>query len=111
MCKAILLYTKERDMQKDFYYIELFEIYKGLLTDKQREMFFSHYFLDLSYAEIAETEGNNRQSVYDAIKKVKVKLDEYESELKLKEKFDSIKKVCEQDGSDLKDKILDIVGK
>ena len=42
-------------MKKDFYYIELYEIYKGLLTDKQQDMFYSHYLLDLSYAEIAET--------------------------------------------------------
>ncbi len=98
-------------MNKDFYYVELFEIYKGLLTEKQREMFYSHFCLDLSYGEIAETEGNMRQSVYDAIKKVKIKLDESENSLKIKGKFDLIRSVLQNENGDLKDKILDIVGK
>ena len=65
-------------MEKDLRYIELFEIYQGLLTDRQRELFSSHYYYDLSLSEIAEPEGNTRQSVYAAVKKVKEKLDEYE---------------------------------
>ena len=70
-------------MENDFYYIELFEIYKGLLTETQRETFYSHYYLDLSLAEIAQECNSSRQSVFDAIKKVKIKLKEYEKELKL----------------------------
>lgn len=73
-------------MEKDLEYIELFEIYKDLLTDKQRELFSSHYLYDLSLSEIAEQEGGSRQSVYDAVKKVKKKLSEYEKALKLREK-------------------------
>lgn len=71
-------------MENDFYFIELFEIYKGLLTETQRETFYSHFFLDLSLAEIAEGQNTSRQSVFDAIKKVKAKLTEYEKELKIK---------------------------
>ena len=70
-------------MEKDLRYIELFELYQGLLTDRQRELFRSHYYYDLSLAEIAEPDGNSRQSVYAAVKKVKEKLDEYESTLRL----------------------------
>ncbi len=73
-------------MEKDLEYIELFEIYKDLLTKKQRELFSSHYLFDLSLAEIAEEEGGTRQSVYDAVKKVKIKLSEYEKALKLRAK-------------------------
>ncbi len=73
-------------MEKDLEYIELFEIYKELLTDKQRELFSSHYLFDLSLSEIAEEEGGSRQSVYDAIKKVKSKLLGYEKALKIQEK-------------------------
>ena len=83
-------------MENDFYYIELFEIYKGLLTETHRETFYSHYFLDLSLAEIAEQEGNSRQSVFDAIKKVKSKLDEYEKELKIKATESEVLAVAEQ---------------
>ena len=86
-CKAKMFYTFSFfDMEKDLEYIELFEIYKQLLTDKQRELFSSHYLFDLSLAEIAEQEGGSRQSVYDAVKKVKKKLVEYEKALKLREK-------------------------
>lgn len=98
-------------MKKDFYYIELFEIYKGLLTDKQQDMFYSHYLLDLSYAEIAETEGTMRQSVFDAIKKVKAKLDEYESVLRLKEKYDGLTEIANEVDSELSNKIMEIIGK
>lgn len=73
-------------MEKDLEYIELFEIYKELLTEKQRELFSSHYLFDLSLAEIAEEDGGTRQSVYDAVKKVKKKLLEYEKALGIKEK-------------------------
>ncbi|MBE5753810.1 MAG: hypothetical protein E7340_00550 [Clostridiales bacterium] len=80
-------------MEKDLEYIELFEIYKELLTEKQRELFSSHYLFDLSLSEIAEQEGGSRQSVYNAVKKVKSKLDEYEKVLSLREKNKLLKEV------------------
>ena len=33
-------------MEKDLRYVELFELYQGLLTEKQRETFSSHYCYD-----------------------------------------------------------------
>ncbi len=77
-------------MEKDFIYVELFEIYKNLLTDRQRQMFSSIYLYDLSLSEVAEPENMSRQSVYDAVKKVKNKLDEYEKALGLRQKFREI---------------------
>ncbi len=97
-------------MEKDFYYIELFELYKGLLTDKQRELFESHYIFDLSLAESAEPTGKTRQSVYAALKKVRTKLDEYESVLRLKEKTDLLRSVAKGDGGAVGQKIIDIIG-
>ena len=82
-------------MEKDLEYIELFEIYKDLLTDKQKELFSSHYLYDLSLSEIAEEEGGSRQSVYDAVKKVKKKLLEYELSLKIREKNNLLKALSE----------------
>lgn len=82
-------------MENDFYFIELFEIYKGLLTETQRETFYSHFFLDLSLAEIAEGQNTSRQSVFDAIKKVKAKLTEYEKELKIKATESEILRIAE----------------
>ena len=81
-------------MQKDLEFVELYEIYKGLLTERQRELFSSHYYYDLSLSEIAEPDGNTRQSVYAALKTVKEKLNEYESLLHVKEKNDKLKSVA-----------------
>lgn len=95
-------------------YVELFELYQGLLTEKQREMFLSHYCYDLSLAEIAEPEGSTRQSVYAVIKTVKEKLDEYEQKLGFldkNQKLVEIAKQLEKANKDIADKILDIVGK
>ena len=101
-------------MEKDLRYIELFELYQGLLTDRQRELFRSHYYYDLSLAEIAEPDGNSRQSVYAAVKKVKEKLDEYESTLRLHQtnaKLYSIA-VALKDIDEKKSKeILDLIGR
>ncbi len=99
-------------MEKDFEYIELFELYKGLLTDKQREMFSLHHLCDLSLSEIAEQEGTARQSVHDAIKKVKIKLEEYEKALHLKEKYDGITKIADGiEDKGLADKLKEIIGR
>ena len=97
-------------MEKDLIYIELFEVYKELLTKKQRELFSSHYLFDLSLAEIAEQEGGTRQSVYDAVKKVKAKLLEYEKSLCLLKKNNSLKQLASQiDDEQIVSKIMEIV--
>ena len=98
-------------MEKDLEFIELFEIYKGLLTDKQRELFSSHYLLDLSLSEIAEEDGGTRQSVYDQIKKVKAKLLEYEKVLSLKSKYGEIKGLKNQVDLEVYEKIIEIIGR
>ena len=73
-------------MEKDLRYIPLFEIYQGLLTEKQRKIFSDYYLFDLSLGEIAGEEGLTRQSVFDVVKKVKNKLDEFEEKLKIHQK-------------------------
>lgn len=101
-------------MEKDLLYIELFELYQGLLTDRQRELFSSHYYYDLSLSEIAEPEGNTRQNVYAAIKKVKEKLDEYESVLHLYEKNVKLAELAEKltdEGVSAGKKIFEIIGR
>lgn len=96
-------------MDKDLEYIELFEIYKDLLTNKQRELFASHYLFDLSLSEIAEQEGGSRQSVYDAVKKVKKKLDSYENSLKIRAKNAKLKQLAQVVDSELSRQILEII--
>lgn len=100
-------------MEKDFRYVELFELYQGLLTDRQRQIFSSHYCFDLSLSEIAEPDGNTRQSVYAVIKNVKAKLDEYERELGIYKKNQQLIELASEDGlsEEISQKILEIVGK
>ncbi len=101
-------------MEKDFRYVELFELYGSLLTERQRETFSSHYLYDLSLSEIAEPSGSTRQSVYAAVKKVKEKLDEYEDELKLFEKTLKLKALAEklmQTDKASAQNILEIIGR
>ena len=101
-------------MQKDLEFVELFELYQGLLTEKQRETFLSHYCYDLSLAEIAEPEGSTRQSVYAVIKTVKEKLDEYEQKLGFLDKNQKLIEIANQmdkANKEIADKILEIIGK
>ena len=76
-------------------------------------MFSSHYCYDLSLAEIAEPDGNTRQSVYAVVKNVKAKLDEYESQLGLYKKNQRLIELANEDGlsKEIAQKILEIVGK
>lgn len=95
---------------KDIELIRLYDIYKGLLTEKQSELFSSYYCLDLSLSEIAETEGTSRQSVFMAVKKVKQKLLEYEEMLKIKEREDKLVSLSlEIESKELKEKIRGII--
>lgn len=99
-------------MERDFIYIELFEIYKSMLTKKQQELFSSHFLFDLSLSEIAEQDGGSRQSVYDAIKIVKKKLIEYEKSLKIKQKKDEFNELIKRtDNKEISDKIREIIEK
>ncbi len=101
-------------MEKDFALIELFDIYGGLLTDRQRELFTSYYLYDLSLAEIAEPEGKTRQNVYEQVKKVKAKLLEYETLLQVKAKNRAVLSVAEElkaQGNPLGDKLTEILSK
>lgn len=97
-------------MEKDFYYAELFELYKGLFTERQREIFSSHYFLDLSLGEIAESTGITRQSVLDTVKKVKDKLDFYEKQLSLKAIYDGINQIADETDEKTSVKLKDLIG-
>ena len=82
-------------MEENFYYVELFELYKQLLTPKQRESFEMHFLFDFSLKEISEEKGITRQNVNDAIKGAKKKLDELEKALKLKAKHDALSKIIQ----------------
>ena len=66
--------------------IVLYDLYGGLLTEKQRNIFDLYYQNDYSIGEIAEELEISRQAVYDAIKRSEHILNEYEDKLFLAEK-------------------------
>lgn len=77
-------------------YTKLFDVYGKLLSKKQYEVMDKFLNLDLSETELAELQGESRQSVHDAISKAKKQLVEYENKcgvVKLRD--DSINKLNE----------------
>ena len=98
-------------MENDIYFVQLFDIYKGLLTDYQRELFNMRYSLDLSFAEISVETGATRQSAFDGIRKIKEKLIEYESVLGLKEKYDALGEFAERLSPEDKTALNEILGR
>ena len=99
-------------MEKNIYYIELFDLYGELLTDKQKEIFTSYYVYDLSLSEIAEPIGKTRQSVYDAVKGVCEKLNSYEKILKVYEKNQRLLELAKtSENQEFSKKLNEIIGK
>lgn len=66
---------------KDIKYLELFDIYSPVLTEKQAEIFEAYYSFDLSLSEIAEEKGVTRQSIADSLKKTRKELCDLEEKL------------------------------
>lgn len=69
----------------------LFDIYGGLLTEKQRTCLSLYFYDDLSLSEISEELGVSRQAVHDLLKRVEQILERYEIKLGLLAKDEAIK--------------------
>ena len=82
----------------------LFEQYKELLTDKQREIVSLYYEEDYSLGEISENINVSRQGVYDTLKRSEKILKDYEIKLHLVEKIQEQEKITKT----IIDKIVDI---
>lgn len=94
-------------MEDIVYYSELYDLYKNLLTDKQREYFEEYYFNNLSLSEISSDFDISRNAVSKQLAVIREKLDEFELKLKLYSKKEKISN-CISD-ENLKDKIIDIL--
>lgn len=66
-------------MENREYLCTLFDIYKDLLTETERETFISYYMEDLSLSEIAENRGISKSSVGKTLNGAEEKLKEYEN--------------------------------
>lgn len=73
--------------ERDFELSMLFDLYSGLLTEKQRSALDMYINLDYSLSEIAENIGATRQAAMDAVKRGEQRLTELEDCLGLYAKY------------------------
>lgn len=78
-------------LEKKEHYSLLFDFYEELLTDRQKEYFEAYYFDDMTLQEIASEFKVSRNAVFDSLKKVFDTLDDYETKLKLLDKYNKRK--------------------
>lgn len=98
-------------MEKDFYYIELYQEYKNLLTENQSEVFNLYYLCDLSLGEIAEIKGVSKQGVSDNLSKTRELLVDYEQKLGLLKKKGQLLEILNDDSlEDKLSKLTEIIG-
>jgi uncharacterized protein len=89
--------------------IALFDIYKDLLTEKQKTYFMDYYYSDLSLAEIAENYNVSRNAVHDMLKNTEAILDNYEEKLHIHQKNTRILDIINKNESDSLNKIKQII--
>lgn len=77
-------------MDRLVYLNTLYDIYKDLLTEKQKDYFENYYFDNLSLSEIADNYGISRNAVHNQIKIIEEKLIELEEKLKINYKNERI---------------------
>ena len=75
---------------------QLYDLYKELLTAKQRDYFEMYYFYDNSLGEIANDNNLSRNAIYDNIKKTCKILVDYENKLHLLEKYEKRLEIIEK---------------
>jgi predicted DNA-binding protein YlxM (UPF0122 family) len=75
---------------------ELYDIYKVLLTDKQRAYIELYYHEDLSLSEIADEMGVSRNAVHDNIRRTEKLLADYEEKLRIYEKDRKRSAICDK---------------
>lgn len=84
-------------MDRNFYLIDLYDIYGSLLTEKQQKYFEDYYFDNLSLKEISENYDISRNAIYNSLKETEEKLINYEEKLKIYEKNKRIKEIIKKE--------------
>ena len=77
-------------MEKFVYLNELYDLYKDLLTEKQRVYFEDYYFNNLSYGEISLNYHISRNAIYRQLQLIEKKLTFFEEKLNLYSKKQKI---------------------
>ncbi len=84
-------------MENKLYLTELYDYYKELLTDKERNYFEEYYFDDLTQEEIAENNSVSKNAVSKSLIDVKEKLESYELKLNLYKNKEKIKTILQDE--------------
>ena len=87
--------------------LTLYEIYKNLLNDREREYFENYYFEDYSLQEIADNFKVSKSYVGKFLNGIEDKLNNYEESLNINSKNNKIRELIKD--SDLKDKIEELL--
>ena len=85
-------------MDEVIYYNNLYDLYKELLTTKQRKYFEDYYFNNLSLSEMATNYNVSRNAIFKQVHITTNKLKEYEDKLHLLEKKDKLIKITNKIG-------------
>lgn len=86
--------------------IKLYDIYKNLLTDKQKEYFEYYYFEDLSLNEIGENLSVTKSLVGKTINTITDKLNEYDEKLGLFTLYEAISNIKDKDTREYLESII-----
>jgi len=94
-------------MEDREYYIDLFEIYETLLTEKQQSIFKLYYYEDLSLSEISIMYNKSKSYIGKSIQLINNKLLNYETKLQIYKKNKSILQLVKD--KELKEQIKKII--
>lgn len=74
----------------------LFDLYGGILNQKEQEVFKFHIIEDLSFNEIGEELSITRQGAYDIYKKADKKLKDIDDKIQLSKRFKNIESFAKE---------------
>lgn len=83
-------------MEKFVYFSRLFDCYRNLLNENERNTFSSYYEENLSMQEIAELRNISKSAIGSTIKNTELKLVNYENALHLQAKQEKIRKLLKK---------------
>ena len=89
--------------------LELYELYKKLLSEKEREYFEYYYFEDYSLQEIADNNSVSRAYVGKYLNNINKKLKNYEDGLNLLDKNNKIRKIINNIDENVKKRIEELL--
>ncbi len=84
-------------MEEVVHFNELYDLYRELLTDRQREIFEYYFFDNLTLEEIASNDGVSKSSIAKTVKQVKETLEDLERKLHSLDYRNKVKKEFENE--------------